>query len=212
MRAAEVGVGQRIEGADEVIERHARLRLAQGIAIEIFAGELGRQIRAEIAVDEFRSEQVVGVPPEGLAVGIVDGGFQRAGGDELRQPRHRLRHLPHAATCAAGGAWDSAGQHVGDFQRMAEIAVVGRGGDELPPEVDHDGDGFLCGDIPAGPGPDAAHGHRAPPCAAAAVAGFDLDLHVQQNHVGHHATAEFHGGTIVQMLNAVVRLAEADIG
>ena len=39
-----VGLGERIEGADQVVQRHRRLRPPQGIAIEILAGEFGGQV------------------------------------------------------------------------------------------------------------------------------------------------------------------------
>ena len=43
-----VGIGQGIEGPDQMIERHPRLRLPQCVAVEIFAGEFRRQIACQI--------------------------------------------------------------------------------------------------------------------------------------------------------------------
>src|SRR5205085_11268489 len=48
----DVGIRQWVEGADEVVQRHPRLRLRADVAVESLASEIGTQIMAEVMVHE----------------------------------------------------------------------------------------------------------------------------------------------------------------
>ena len=59
--AAHVGVLERIERADQMIERHARLGLLQHVALEVFAFEAGAQVARQVVRHEVRAVGAIAV-------------------------------------------------------------------------------------------------------------------------------------------------------
>ena len=211
MRGGDVGIGQRIQRADQMVERHRGLRLPQRVVVEILAGEIRVQIAAHVAADIFLAQQVVGVMSEGLAVGVVDGGFHRAGRNELGQPGHRLDQ-GRSGNHRVGDRRVCGRQVVGDFQGMAAALVDGGVGSRPATELDHGGQRLIGGDFVGGPCPDAAHRHRAETLARATVAGFHLHGDVQEHGVGHHAAAELDRRAIFDVLRIGHDVDDADVG
>ena len=91
MRRAHVGRLERIARADRMEHRHAWLRRRRHVAVEVLAFERGAEIVRQIAAHESRAVRFVAAHPEGLAVGVVDGGVEGAGHDQRAQLRDRHR-------------------------------------------------------------------------------------------------------------------------
>ena len=86
----DIGGFDRIAGADRMKHRQSPDRRRAHVSIEILASERRAEISCEVARDERGSVRRVGAQIEGLAVGIVEGGIERAGDDERAQLRNRL--------------------------------------------------------------------------------------------------------------------------
>ena len=87
------GLGQRVQGAHQVVKRHAGLGFPQRVAIQVLAAELVVEVAGQILRAVLRSQQVVAVGFQGFALGVEQGGFQRTGHHQLGQPRNRLGQL-----------------------------------------------------------------------------------------------------------------------
>ena len=89
-RCATSELVERVEGADQVVQRHPRLRLARDVLSQRLAGELGAEVMAEVVRQEVGAVGVVAVEAVDLAEGVVQGGVEGAGGDQRAQRRDRL--------------------------------------------------------------------------------------------------------------------------
>ena len=82
--------GEGVEGADEVVERQPRHRVAPDELRQVPAAEVRAEEVAEVAGEEVRAVGVVAVQAVELAVSVVNGGVERAGHNQGRQRRDRL--------------------------------------------------------------------------------------------------------------------------
>ena len=86
----DVGIGQRVESSDEVIQRQRGLGLAEGVGVEVFVGELLVEVLGEVVGHEVGREGIEGIDIVDTPKRIVDGGVRGAGGDQLSQLGDRL--------------------------------------------------------------------------------------------------------------------------
>jgi hypothetical protein len=86
----DVPVRQGVERPDQVIERHARLRLRQDVAVEELARELGVQEMGQVGLQPLGPVALPDVAAVQAAVRVVERGVERAGHDQGAEPRHRL--------------------------------------------------------------------------------------------------------------------------
>ena len=194
----------RIAGADRMKHRQSLDGLRADVSIEILASERRAEISCEIARDEGGSARRIGAQIEGLAVGIVEGGIERAGDDERAQLRNRL---------ADGLAMRRRGLEVGglehtiQIQRMAAL-VTGRGQrPELPGERFHRVQTDVLGSGRKGPG--VAQRHRPETRGLLAVAQADAAGDVQNRHPVHGSAAEHVRRAIRELLERVADLEDA---
>ena len=173
-----------------MVQRHPGFGLAERIAVEEFTRKLGTQVMAQIGMDPFGAEQIVGVAPLNLAESVVDGRFQGTGRHELGQPWNRLGQR-HLRGDFRGAALVQPGQLAGDRERVADQGETPGVVHQRIGQRGHRRQGLLDRDRIRRPGPDVAQWGRAPAASAAAGASFHLGRDLQDHGASDDAAAKF---------------------
>ena len=155
-----LGGRERVERADEVIERHARLGLGGDVLVQPLAGELIAEVMRQVVVEELVGVGLVAVETVQLAVGIVERRVEGGGDDERGELGDAVREVVHLREVVAGKE-EPRFEFVGDVDGMPREARHAVGAGETTGDVLHAGESLVVGQFLGRPGPSVAERHRA---------------------------------------------------
>ena len=207
----DVGVGERVEGADEMVQRQSRHGSAANVLLERLAGELRPQIVAEVVVHESGAIRLVTAQAVDLAVSVVQGGIeslaativQRCG---IGSARWRSRLTSSAAFKYSGSRLRPRSRGWPDSPHWPMMTA------RTTDQVDHGGEGLFVGQHARGERPDVAQRHGAEAACALTGRGLDVAVHVEESGAVDGNAAELDGRAVVEVLVAVFDGANADVG
>ena len=203
---------ERIEGADEVIQRHPRLRLPRDVAGRSDSPANSRaEVMAEVVAQEIGAVGVIAVEAVGLAESVVEGGVEGAGGDEGTQRRDRLGQ-PRFRLTSAAALWNSGSS--------AQVRSIGWPVSVQPPMMRSmrsarafiGREGGVVGEQPRRERPDVAERHRAEAAGGLAADGSHHAVHVQQRDPVEGRAAELDRRAVQVVLVLVYDGFDADVG
>ena len=208
----DVRVLDRIDGADQVIERHARLRPRVDVLRDPLALELGAEIVREIVRHELAAVGLIAADAVQLAEGVVQrrveraGRRQRATASGSARPAHACgrARAPRRGTGLSSVHIRSMGCPYG-LVRRGDVADAA--GERL-----HGVQRLIVGQRARRPRPHVAHRHRAEAARALAVLRRDHAVDVQDGDAIGQRAAELQRRAIAMLLVGERDVVDLDVG